>query len=60
MVPAVLIIKIVKEKNVSEVKIMLDGENLLHDDGKTFCQFLKNARDTFRSENPVEEFKEPS
>lgn len=40
-VPVVLIIKIVKEKNISDIKYMLDGENLIHDDGKEYKLFLK-------------------
>ncbi len=40
-VPVVLIIKIVKEKNVSDIKYMLDGENLIHDNGKEYKLFLK-------------------
>lgn len=40
-VPVVLVIKIVKEKNISDIKYMLDGENLIHDDGKEYKLFLK-------------------
>ncbi len=57
-VPVVLIIKIVKEKNVSDIKYMLDGENLIHDNGKEYKLFLKQAFDAFRSDHPVEDFKE--
>lgn len=47
-VPVVLIIKIVKEKNISDIKYMLDGENLIHDNGKEYKLFLKQAADAFR------------
>jgi hypothetical protein len=42
-VPVVLIIKIEKEKNLSDIKYMLDGENLIHDDGKEYKLFLEQA-----------------
>ncbi len=58
-VPVVLVIKIVKEKNISDIKYMLDGENLIHDEGKEYKLFLKQAADAFRAENPIEEIKEP-
>jgi hypothetical protein len=40
-IPVVLIIKIDKKKNVSDIKYFLDGQNLIHDDGKEFKLFLR-------------------
>lgn len=47
-----------KEKNISDIKYMLDGENLIHDSGKEYKLFLRLAANAFRGEHPVEEFKE--
>jgi hypothetical protein len=57
IVPVVLVIKIDKEKNVSDIKYMLDGENLIHDDGKEYKLFLEQALQAFKSE-VKEEHKE--
>jgi len=40
VLPVVLIVKIMREKNSSEIKFMLEGENLIHDDGIEFVMFL--------------------
>lgn len=44
MVPVVLIIEIVRENNVFDIKFMLEGENLVHDDGREFRLFLKQSK----------------
>ncbi len=40
VLPVVLIVKVMREKNSSEIKFMLEGENLIHDDGIEFVMFL--------------------
>ena len=50
IIPVVLIIKIVKENNISEIKYMLDGENLIHDDGNVYKLFLEQSLEAFRTE----------
>ena len=62
MVPVVLIIEIVRENNVFDIKYMLEGENLVHDDGREFRLFLKQSTfvDEKKDEDMEEEFKESS
>jgi hypothetical protein len=47
-IPAVLIIKLNKEQNISDIKFLLDGQNLIHDNGQEYILFLRQALSEFR------------
>lgn len=49
-VPVVIIFKLNKEANTSEIKFMLDGENLSNDQGKEYRLFLRQAIDALQKE----------
>ena len=57
VVPAILIIKLNKRENVSDIKYLLDGQGLIQEDGGNYVQFLRQAVDGFNQEL-VEEVKE--
>ena len=57
VVPAILIIKLSKRENISDIKYLLDGQGLIQEDGGNFVQFLRQAVDGFLQEL-VEEVKE--
>jgi hypothetical protein len=48
IVPVVLIIKLEKATNTSDIKFMLEGDNLIHDNGLEFRNFLRQAENAFR------------
>ena len=56
VVPAILIIKLNKRENISDIKYLLDGQGLIQEDGGNFVQFLSQAVDSFLQEQ-VEEVK---
>ena len=56
VVPAILIIKLNKRENISDIKYLLDGQGLIQEDGGNFVQFLSQAVDSFLQEL-VEEVK---
>ena len=56
VIPAILIIKLDKRENVSDIKYLLDGQGLIQEDGGNYVQFLRQAVDGFIQEL-VEEVK---
>jgi hypothetical protein len=56
VIPAVLIIKLNKRENISDIKFLLDGQGLIQEDGGNYVQFLRQAMDGFLQEL-VEEVK---
>ena len=56
VVPAILIIKLNKKENISDIKYLLDGQGLIQEEGGNFVQFLRQAVDGFIQEL-VEEVK---
>ena len=40
IVPAIYIIKLLRESNSVEIKFMLEGENLIHEEGQEYRLFL--------------------
>jgi hypothetical protein len=56
VIPAILIIKLDKRENVSDIKYLLDGQGLIQEDGGNYVQFLRQAVDGFIQEM-VEEVK---
>ena len=56
VIPAILIIKLNKRENISDIKYLLDGQGLIQEDGGNFVQFLSQAVDSFLQEL-VEEVK---
>eukprot|EP00347_Sterkiella_histriomuscorum_P003699 403363283 len=47
IIPSVLIMKIVKETNTSEINAMIDGKNLVNLNGDYYLEFLQNAYNAF-------------
>ena len=56
VIPAILIIKLDKRENMSDIKYLLDGQGLIQEDGGNYIQFLRQAVDGFIQEM-VEEVK---
>ena len=55
VIPAVFILSIDKDTNTCDVRYMLEGQNLIHDEGKEFALFLKQAVEAKVQENEEEE-----
>lgn len=50
IIPAVLIIKLNKENNTSEIRFMIEGQNLLDEEGDYYFRFLQNANQDLNQE----------
>ena len=50
VVPAILIIKLNKRDNISDIKYLLEGQGLIQEDGGNFVEFLSQAVDCFIKE----------
>lgn len=62
-VPSVVILRLFKSTNTSEIRFLLDGENLIKSEGEQFFGLISNALSQFVNEKKEEvkeeeEFKE--